>query len=77
MRTQKGFGSLIYIREQPWRLRYLTIEELAVLMHEAEREVDDMSVIAIADAVRERNIDELFQREYMRVWSECQKGLGK
>ena len=71
MRKQKGFGSLIYAREQPWRLHYLTAEELAVLMHEAEREEDDLTVIAIADAVRDRNIDKTFQREYMRVWPEC------
>lgn len=72
MRKQRGFGSLIYVREQPWRLRYLTADELAVLMHEAEADNDDLTVINIADVVRDRNIDDIFQREYMRVWPEFQ-----
>lgn len=69
-----GFGDLGLVQEHPWRVKHLVIGELAMLMHWAEHEGDDLTVVAITDEIARRNANgsddlyhEFFRREYQNV----------
>ena len=66
---RNSFGSLKYVQVQPWRVRYLTTDELAELTHEAESKADDLTVIAIDDEITRRGGDhrEFYREAYLRT----------
>lgn len=58
------------------RLHSMTLDELAWLMHEAERYEDDILVMEITDAADKRYFRADFAEAYRRLWPEHARACG-
>lgn len=70
--------SLFEVQAEPDRIPSLGVTTLAWLTHEAEHEEDDLTFIAIQNAMQDRTPTErkIYADEYRRLWPEHAKARG-